>query len=95
MPIKGSIGAHTVKVQRNQIPALPHPPDRKNSKACNAVDYQKIFSTFSKLSPDLQKQILDKVKKCEFRFKVTSWTSVIYIFQSICNNSTSRAGPTF
>jgi hypothetical protein len=72
---------HT-KVKRNHIPALPHPPEQKNSKACNAVGYQKILSTFSKLSPDLEKKILDK-EKCEFRFKVTLWTSVIYIFQSL------------
>jgi len=56
---------------------------------------KKSFPPSASFPQTVKKQILDKVKKCEFRFKVTSWTSVIYILQSIFNNSTSRAGPTF
>jgi len=33
IPIKGSVGAHTVKVQRNQIPALPTPTWSKKFKS--------------------------------------------------------------
>lgn len=84
IPIKGSVGAHTVKFREIRSQHSHTHLNKKIQKLAMQLITKKSFPPSASFP-----------QKCEFRFKVTSWTSVTYIFQSIFNNSASRAGPTF